>query len=126
MTQKPSRSDQPAAATGKMRWFRRSEDTAPRLISLSPLRGEAADAASARASAQTHWAFQYTSTVDLSDIDDDYYPMRTADDYTSPSSHLPCTLKRKPAVRRRTGGIYSILFHFIPFYSMYLTFIVDY
>ena len=103
-----------------MRWFRKSEDNAPRLISLSPLRAEAAAAAAAAAAAsaggatrQTQWAFQYTPSVALGDVDRPILRTESplmVDHYVHQPSHLPCTLKRKPAVRRRTGGISTHMF----------------
>ena len=97
-----------------MRWFRKN-DEAPRLIKLSPLKNdvefsaaaatttevEAAEAAAGRRGMShgggSHWSF--LSTVDLDEVGDDW-TMRRPDS----TSHLPCTLKRKPAVRRRAAG----------------------
>ena len=87
-----------------MRWFRKSEDNAPRLISLSPLRSDAESASN-----PGNRAFKYTS-ITAKDISR-FHPAGDAaftanvDCYgLNPEVHLPCTLKRKPAVRRRSAG----------------------
>ena len=100
-----------------MRWFRKSDETAaPRLISLSPLTGGDAELGRALTAAspgppaypsaypaammshsRSQWSFH--STLDL-DLPDDDARLRSSDS----TSHLPCTLKRKPAVRRRIAG----------------------
>lgn len=114
-----------------MRWFRKgSEDNAPRLISLSPLRQlDSAAAADAEVAGVGQWANYHhlrhrndqdtASTLDLpissghtiqhrrsrSALSDNMSAERSsalADHHSQ--HHLPCTLKRKPAVRRRSGG----------------------
>lgn len=115
-----------------MRWFRKSaEDNAPRLISLSPLRQMDVAAADAEVQAVVGWAYHGPGYSRIADPDAGSV---TADERPAPQHrrsrsalaehslldrssfagsssssmsvhhHLPCTLKRKPAVRRRSGG----------------------
>lgn len=114
-----------------MRWFRKSaEDNAPRLISLSPLRQMDVAAADAEVQAVVGWAYApgYSRIADpeTASVMTEERPTpnhrrsrsalaeHTAVDRSSFAAsssssmsvhqHLPCTLKRKPAVRRRSGG----------------------
>lgn len=104
-----------------MRWFRKSEDNAPRLISLSPLRQlDAAAAAADQEVANIGWRYQDLNPEDYPRINRDISERpvhrrsrsalsdNLAGDRSSYAAtehqHLPCTLKRKPAVRRRSGG----------------------
>ena len=138
-----------------MRWFRKgSEDNAPRLISLSPLRPTASGfpsdfspvvvptAAVATTSAGAGWTYQRQSRMSADDaaviglppvchpyhrrsksalapaipvVGDSDVDAVTGQEHLQEQqhhhhhhhqqhSHLPCTLKRKPAVRRRSGG----------------------
>jgi len=98
-----------------MRWFRKAEESSatPKLISLSPLRQQ-----ESLSTLDDRWTFSRTirdpeedqldgsqqqhhhhrrSRSVLSDLS--HVPIMTGS-----TSHLPCTLKRKPAVRRRSGG----------------------
>ena len=136
-----------------MRWFRKgSEDNAPRLISLSPLRPTANGLPDAAGGADfsppptssavgAGWSYQRTNNNDAAaatvitglppiyhrrsksalapaalpsshlDIDDMELTaincqseLQQQQQQQQQHSHLPCTLKRKPAVRRRSGG----------------------
>lgn len=135
-----------------MRWFRKgSEDNAPRLISLSPLRPTASGfpsdfspvvlpTAATATSAGAGWTYQRQSRMPaddaviglppvchpyhrrsksslapavpvMGDIDvdavtcqDHHQEQQQQQQHYQQHSHLPCTLKRKPAVRRRSGG----------------------
>lgn len=94
-----------------MRWFRKAEDNAPRLISLSPLRQ--AESATAGAADGT-WTYQRVSDVpgegahqhrrSKSVLTELHLVGSEAVSPPGTPSNLPCTLKRKPAVRRRSGG----------------------
>ena len=103
-----------------MRWFRKAEDNAPRLISLSPLRQlDSPSVAAADAEvADVEWGYQH-GQMDVADGSESRPPphvhrrSRSAlsdnvpgdrSSYAENHHHLPCTLKRKPAVRRRSGG----------------------
>ena len=80
-----------------MRWFRRpnQDSDAPRLISLSPLALEQQQQQTTTES--SGWTFNRFAAPAA--------PLTDPADATHvPSAHLPCTLKRKPAVRRRSGG----------------------
>ena len=108
-----------------MRWFGKAEDNAPRLISLSPLRqldSSGAAAADAEVAGVVGWGYQhgYSRIGQLDVVDGSERPpphvhrrSRSAlsdnvagdrSSYAENHHHLPCTLKRKPAVRRRSGG----------------------
>ena len=87
----------PASAAARMRWFRRpnQDSDAPRLISLSPLALEQQQQQTTTES--SGWTFNRFAAPAA--------PLTDPADATHvPSAHLPCTLKRKPAVRRRSGG----------------------
>lgn len=117
-----------------MRWFRKgTEDNSPRLISLSPLRQlDSTAAADAEVASVGRWGSYHSaaiyprsgqvdedtsSTLDLplpsphniqhrrsrSALSDNMAADRSSS-YADHQHHLPCTLKRKPAVRRRSGG----------------------
>lgn len=124
------RRDDGSTTPTTMRWFRKNEDNAPRLISLSPLRQlDSAAAADAEVANVVGWGYSpptqqrgnYSSRlngVDVVDASSDRPPhvhrrSRSAlsdnlpgdrSSYADHHHHLPCTLKRKPAVRRRSGG----------------------
>lgn len=103
-----------------MRWFRKNEDNAPRLISLSPLRQLDSSAAAADAEvASVGWGYQQSANYSSGRLNGEDRPphlhrrSRSAlsdnlptdrSSYSEHHHHLPCTLKRKPAVRRRSGG----------------------
>ena len=110
----------PEEQTAEMRWFRRhdSDNNDPRLLSLSPLRGSDQTAPSPSPSStlvggtsttETGWSFnRYPSTTCPTAPPTPAGNARLDRSSTVAASaypaHLPCTLKRKPAVRRRSGG----------------------